>query len=120
MDPKSPALSVAAERYYSKSARSVDILQNRIHESLARLVELRALDPDRFQIRVTGEPLAMGMIVVGDSAGRPYLAIAEYYTFQAPGEPMFALGPADEPWLGHFVGEAEAYWQGGNDWPTSR
>lgn len=117
VNPDSPSLVVAAVRYYSRSARSESILRNRVHESLARLAELREKFPDHLEIRVTNEPLAIGVIAVDpsrrDSRTR---AIVEYYTYQAPGEPKFDLGNVDEPWLSHFLDEAEAYWESAEEW----
>ena len=44
------------------------------------------------------------------------MVLAEYYTYQAPGEPKFVLQPGNGFGYDVFVNEAEALWENGSDY----
>jgi hypothetical protein len=44
---------------------------------------------------------------------------AEYYTYQARGEPKFILQSSDGRWYDNVLGEAEALWIGATDYPST-
>jgi hypothetical protein len=113
VDPDSPAIDVAAERYYAH--RSADRTRERGRHALGLLRELRQTTGGDIAVRLTRHPLALGLVAVDptEETRSPHSAVfGEYYTYQAPGEPKFALRADDGPWCGHFVHEAEALWEG--------
>ncbi|WP_051712061.1 hypothetical protein [Spirillospora albida] len=109
IDPDSPAVAVAAERYYAQ--RSTDSLRERIRHTL-RLLEELGRAHEGLSVRLTEHPLAIGLLAADwpapDPAARPALFL-EYYTYQAAGEPKFTLQP-DDPWFAHFLDEASILW----------
>jgi hypothetical protein len=44
---------------------------------------------------------------------------AEYYSYQARGEAMFTLQPADQPWFDQFLQEAQALWDNSSSYDLS-
>ena len=112
IDPScDPAVSHAAERYYAE--RSPDILRERIKHSLKLLDELQRSTGGALSVRLTSQPLAIGIIATDSTPDlrSPASAIfAEYYTYQAVGEPKFTLTAADAQWYENVLGEAEALW----------
>lgn len=110
LNPESPAVHIAAERYYA--ARSVEMLRERIRGSLRLLQELEHLTQGDISLRLTDHPLALGLIAV--NPGEDDAAIfVEYYTYQAPGEPKFAMRPPDGFGYVTFLSEAEMLWTSG-------
>ncbi|WP_319463579.1 hypothetical protein [Micromonospora sp. RTP1Z1] len=113
VDPESPAIAVAAERYYAH--RSPERTRERVRHALGLLGELRQTTGGDIAVRLTRHPLALGLIAVDptEETRSPNSAVfGEYYTYQAPGEPKFTIRANDGPWCDHFVEEAEALWDG--------
>jgi hypothetical protein len=112
IDPASDAaVSRAAERYYAE--RSPDFLRGRIKHSLKLLEELQNSTAGALSVRLTSYPLAMGIIAVDSSPdlrSATSAIFAEYYTYQAAGEPKFIMTAADAQWYENLLGEAEAFW----------
>ena len=105
------AISSAAERYYAD--RSPAILRERIKHSLRLLDELERTTSGALSVRLTSHPLSLGVIAVDATPPLRTEAsaiFAEYYTYQAPGEPKFVLQPADGKWYDNVLGEADALW----------
>ncbi|MFJ5989534.1 hypothetical protein [Lentzea sp. NPDC092896] len=107
VDPAAPAVDVVAARYYA--GRSGDAARERIQGSLRLLGELKRLTNGNLSVRLTSHPLPIGVFAV-DSAGPSAAVYAEYYTYQAAGEPKFVLHPGDGFSFQSFLGEAEALW----------
>jgi hypothetical protein len=114
VDPSSPAVDVAAERYYAE--RSGDTARERIRASLRLLGELKRLTQGELSVRLTSHPLSTGVIAV-DGGGAKGVLYAEYYTYQAPGEPKFVLHPGDGLGFRCLLGESEALWAGAKPHP---
>jgi hypothetical protein len=110
------ALSYAADRYYAQ--RSPGTLRERINHSLRLLEELGNSTHGELSVRLTSYPLSIGIVAVdGTPSFRSEASaiFAEYYTYQASGEPKFVLQPADGRWYENILGEAEALWQGATE-----
>ncbi|WP_433021516.1 hypothetical protein [Kribbella sp. CA-294648] len=110
IEPTSQAVEIAAERYYAE--RSPESARARIEQSLRLLAELADTTGGELEVRRTQHPIPLGIIAVDapESHRGPSSALfAEYYTYQAEGEPKFVLQPAD-PWFGQFLAEAEQVW----------
>ena len=107
VDPSSPAVDVLAERYYAE--RSADTARERIRGSLRLLGELKRLTGGDLSVRLTSHPLSTGVIAVGGE-GEHAAVYAEYYTYQALGEPKFVLHPKDGFGFRSLTGEVEALW----------
>lgn len=111
VDPDSDAVVQTADRYYAE--RSPDSVRERIRQTIRLLSELQCT-VGGISLRLTGHPLAMGIIATdstsaGSSEGSALFV--EYYPYRAAGrEPKFVLQPADDHWYEHFLGEAEALW----------
>jgi hypothetical protein len=106
IDPDSAALQMAADRYYAE--RSAASARNRVEHSLRLLAELAQATGGDLSVRLTGHPLAVGIIATDSQPADHDLlptVFAEYYSYQAAGEPKFVLRPADEPWRKQFVEE---------------
>lgn len=113
VDPESPAIAVAAERYYAH--RSPDTTRERVQHSLGLLHELRQSTEGDIEVRLTRHPLALGLIAVDpteETRSANTVVFGEYYTYQAPGEPKFTIRAGDSQWCDHFIQEAEALWNG--------
>lgn len=110
VDPLSEAVKAAADRYYVE--RSVDIVQERVRQTLQLLTALKRSTDGALSVRLTSHPLAMGLIGMNTAGDRrPDAALfVEYYSYQVRGEPKFILQPADDPWFEHFLTESEALW----------
>jgi Domain of unknown function (DUF5919) len=111
IDPSSDAIAVASERYYAE--RSPDSTRERVHHTLRLLAELRRATNGDLSVRLTCYPLAIGVICVDgspDTRSEASALFAEYYTYQAPGEPKFVLQPGDSRWFDNLYQEAEALW----------
>ncbi|MEV6282894.1 hypothetical protein [Kribbella sp. NPDC051770] len=110
IDPASPAVGIAAERYYHE--RDPESARARIEESLRLLAGLAASTGGALEVRVTSHPVAMSVIAVDavDGEHTEHTALfAEYYAYQAKAEPRFVLQPSD-PWFKEFLTEAELLW----------
>ncbi len=117
MNPSSAAIDVAADRYYAD--RSADSIRERVRHSLRLLAELKRATGGDLCVQLTTHPLAMGVISVDgslDSRSEASALFAEYYTYQAPGEPKFVLQPADSQWFENLYQEAEALWVGATEY----
>ena len=112
IDPSAATtISQSADRYYAE--RSPSFLRERIKHSLKLLDELRRSTGGTLEVRLISYPLAMGIIAVDsktDMRSESSAIFAEYYTYQAAGEPKFVLTPADAQWYENILGEAEALW----------
>jgi hypothetical protein len=108
VDPDSPAVAIAAERYYAE--RSADSVRDRIRHSLRLLAELKATGGD-LSVRVTTHSLSVS--VVATDAG----LFAEYFAYQSPGTPKFVLQPGDSEY-DRFLGETEALWRNAKTYET--
>lgn len=111
IDPSSDAIDVASERYYAE--RSPDSARERVRHTLRLLAELKRATDGDLSVRLTSYPLAMGVICVDGGLDRRSSAsalFAEYYTYQALGEPKFVLQPGESPWFSNLYQEAEALW----------
>jgi hypothetical protein len=119
VDPSADAtVSQAADRYYAE--RSPNFLRERIKHSLNILDELRRSTGGKLTVRLTSFPLSMGIIAVDSTTDLRSVSsalFAEYYTYQAAGEPKFVLTPADARWYENILGEAEAFWSTAVDYP---
>lgn len=102
VDPDSPAITTAADRYYAE--RSPDSVRDRVVHSLRLLSELKNTTGGDLTVRLI--PHALAVIVIGTDAG----LFAEYFPYQQAGTPKFVLQAGD---AGHerFLGEAEALWR---------
>jgi hypothetical protein len=111
IDPESSAVEVAASRYYAE--RSPLSARERIQHTLRLLTELRKATNGDLSVRLTDHPIAVGIIATnthGEHSGSGSAIFAEYYTYQAPGEPKFVLQPGTKPGYQNFLDEAEALW----------
>lgn len=109
--PESSAVEVAASRYYAE--RSPLSARERIQHTLRLLTELRKATNGDLSVRLTDHPIAVGIIATNtrdEHAGPLSAVFAEYYTYQAPGEPKFVLQPGTTPGYQNFLDEAEALW----------
>lgn len=112
------AVSYAAERYYAE--RSPGFLRERINHALRLLEELQRSTSGSLSVRLTSYPLSLGIIAVDSMPSLRSEAsaiFAEYYTYQAPGEPKFVLQPAEGRWYDNVLGEAEALWASAAEYP---
>lgn len=102
VDPDSPAVATAADRYYAE--RSPDSVRDRVLHSLRLLAELKATTGGDLSVRLI--PHALAVIVIATEAA----LFAEYFPYQQPGTPKFVLRPGD---AGHerFLAEAETMWR---------
>ncbi|WP_410661633.1 hypothetical protein [Amycolatopsis sp. lyj-112] len=102
IDPHSSAIDTAASRYYA--VRSPESARERVLHTLRVLAELKRSTGGDLSVRLVMHPIAVGLIGTGTAL------FAEYYTYQAAGEPQFVLQPGDGPAYRTFLGEAEALW----------
>ena len=112
------AVTSAAARYHVE--RSPGTLRGRISHALRLLEELQRSTSGDLSVRLTQHPLALGIIAVNSTPSLRSEAsaiFAEYYTYQAPGEPKFILLPADGRWYDNILGEAEALWASAAEHP---
>jgi hypothetical protein len=116
IDPDSDAVIVAADRYYAE--RSADTLRERIRHTRRLLGELARITSGEVALRYTTHPISLGAIVTAPSREDPVhydTLFAEYYTFQAPGEPKITLRGRDGFAFNNLVNEAELLWTSGAD-----
>jgi len=102
---------IRSRRYYA--GRSADSTRERVRQTLRFLAELKPTTGGDLSVRLTPHPLAMGVIAIDGSPDRHSdvsAVFAEYYTYQAPGEPKFTLQPSDTRWFESLHREAEALW----------
>ncbi|MEA5363146.1 DUF5919 domain-containing protein [Amycolatopsis sp., V23-08] len=110
IDPESAAIDAAAARYYAE--RSPASARERVRHTLRLLAELKTTTDGDLTVRLVPHPIAVGVIATDSHPERtgPLSAVfAEYYTYQAPGEPKFVLQPG-APGYQTFLDEAEALW----------
>lgn len=110
VDPESRAIEVAADRYYVE--RSAASARERVLHTLRLLTQLQTSTQGSLSVRLTGHPLAMG-VVAADSGpdGEVPAVFAEYYSYQTPGDPKFVLQPGNTFGYDVFLNEAEALWE---------
>lgn len=84
-----------------------------MRHTLRLLAELKSATEGDLTVRLVAHPIAVGVIATDsrpDHAGPLSAVFAEYYTYQAPGEPKFVLQPGTALGYRTFVDEAEALW----------
>lgn len=112
INPESPAIEVAAERYYVE--RSAASARERVLHTLRLLAQLRASTQGSLSVRLTEHPLAMGVVATDSGPDGEVPAIfAEYYSYRTPGDPKFAVQPGNTLGYEVFLQEAEALWENG-------
>lgn len=116
VDPTSEAIKAAADRYYAE--RSIDIVQERVRQTLRLLTALKRSTGGAISVRLSSHPMAMGLIGMNATANLlPDAALfMEYYSYRASGEPKFVLQPSDDPWFEQFLRESEALWTNALDY----
>jgi uncharacterized protein DUF5919 len=107
IDPESPAIEVVAHRYVERSAASA---RERVVHTLRLLTQLRASTQGALSVRLTDHPLAMGVVATDGEAPAVF---AEYYSYQAQGDPKFVLQPGNALGYELLLTEAEALWENG-------
>lgn len=120
IDPESTAIEAAAARYYAE--RSPASARERVRQTLRLLAELKTATDGNLTIRLVSHPLAVGIIATdsqSDHLNSRTAVFAEYYTYQASGEPKFVLQPGSSPGYQTFIDEAEALWNNGVPHPTA-
>jgi hypothetical protein len=120
VDPDSAAAAAAASRYYAE--RSIGRVAERVRQTTRLLSELRRSTEGAISLRLTQQPLAMGVIAV-DSPPRELTdasaLFAEIYAYHTSTEPKFVLQPADTRWYGHFLAETEELWANATEFPLT-
>jgi hypothetical protein len=114
IDPESSAIDVAASRYYAE--RSPTSARERVLHTLRLLAALKKSTNGKLAVRPVSHPIAVGVIATDSypqHVGPLSAVFAEYYTYQAPGEPKFVLQPGHTLGYRNFVDEAEALWSNG-------
>jgi hypothetical protein len=101
VDPESPAIGMAADRYHPK--RTPEGFRERIEHTLRLLKELRSSTGGDLSVRLTPHLISMFQIIT-DSA-----LFAEYYVYQDLAKPKFVL-TADSDEYEIFRTEAEKLW----------
>ena len=113
--PNGSASEVAASRPYP----STDVAQVRrqIQESLGYLSKLKAIKPDKLQVRTIENPLIRGFTAINPDTTSGVLYIEEY-AYQTIGNalPRFILRAKDGGWYDFFKSELENLWNSGTDW----
>ena len=120
IDPDSDTVTQIANRYYAE--RSPDSVRERVRQTIRLLSELQSA-AGGISLRLTGHPLAMGLIATDSTSGRisdGSTLFLEYYPYRASrGEPKFVLQSSDDFWCQHFLDEAEALWDSAVDFPLA-
>jgi hypothetical protein len=102
VDPASPAITMAANRYYPK--RTPEAFRDRIEHTLQLLAELKETTGGALEVRLTTHLISMFQIVT-DSA-----LFAEYYIYQDLAKPKFVLAAGADGY-DTFRTEAEKLWE---------
>lgn len=102
VDPASPAITMAADRYHPK--RTEDGFRERIEHTLRLLAELKSATGGDLTVRLTSHLIAMFQIVTDDAL------FAEYYVYQDLAKPKFVLTAGDGAYE-HFRTEAANLWK---------
>lgn len=102
VEPDSPAVAMAAERYYPE--RKTESNRERVEHTLRLLAELKATTGGGLSVRLTTHLISMFQIVT-DTA-----VFAEYYIYKDMAKPKFVLA-ADNDACRHFRAEAENLWE---------
>ncbi len=117
--PDSPAMDIAASRYYAPATRDPKQQGAKTITHLSLFYELKktAVDPDKVQIRTISNPLSFGAICVNPNSptGTLYL---EHFPFQTFPDaiPKFVLHATDRYWYDFFKKELSILWESGNEW----
>jgi hypothetical protein len=118
VDPDTPAVSVAAERYYA--VRAPEHPRQRIMHTLGLLRQLKTSTGGDIAVRLTTYAMSVGLVAIDATGDPPAAAPAlflEYFTYQAAGEPKFVLEPRDGRAYRQFLKEAEILWTSGRRYP---
>ena len=117
VDPDSDGVLVAAERYYAQ--RSPEHLRDRIRHSRRLVTSLEELTGATVDVRYTPHAPAVGVIAVRGEDDPSFSTLyAEYFTYQARGEPKFVLRSTDGFAFSNLLGEAEALWASATPAPS--
>lgn len=100
--PTSPAITMAAERYYPE--RKPESNQDRVEHTLRLLAELKSTTGGDLSVRLTTHLISMFQIVT-DTA-----LFAEYYVYKDLAKPKFVLAAGDGAYR-DFRAEAENMWE---------
>jgi hypothetical protein len=100
--PTSPAIAMAADRYYPE--RRPESNQDRVEHTLRLLAELRSTTGGDLSVRLTTHLISMFQIVT-DTA-----LFAEYYVYKDLAKPKFVLASGDGAYR-DFRAEAENMWE---------
>jgi hypothetical protein len=101
VDPDSPAIAMAADRYHPK--RTPEGYHERIEHTLRLLAELKASTGGDLSVRLTPHLISMFQIVTDDAL------FAEYYIYQDLAKPKFVLTAGDGAYE-QFRTEAVKLW----------
>jgi hypothetical protein len=111
LDPSAEETISSLARF--TATRSAAGLRNRIQDTIRLLDELRRSTGGSVTVRLSSNPITMGLIAIDGAQEVRSEASAlflEYLGYPIGGEPIFVLQPADQPWFDNFLAEAEAIW----------
>jgi hypothetical protein len=113
--PQGPGLEMAVERGYT--LRDVNMKRQEIMSNLRLLNELRAIAPDRLEVRTIQHPLNYGAMVANPDATNGALYL-EHYCFRVTTEslPRYVLRTQDGRWYDFFKAELRTLWEAGEVW----
>lgn len=113
--PQGPALEMAVERGYTR--RDVEMKRQEIISVLSLLDDLRAVAPDRMEIRTIQHPLNYGAMAANPDATNGALYL-EHYCFRVTTEsiPRYVLHTHDGRWYDFFKTELRTLWEAGDVW----
>ncbi|HEV2381253.1 MAG TPA: hypothetical protein VG206_15850 [Terriglobia bacterium] len=119
LDPKGTAYKMAAMRFPGLVGAEQERM--RIESSLATLLALQALAPDRVEIRVIDFPLDYTAYLLDPTSGRGAIYL-ERYTFKVSGgsrKPKFVYKKRDGRWFEHLLAEVGHLWETAKPWTPS-
>ncbi|NUM46261.1 MAG: hypothetical protein HUU38_16280 [Anaerolineales bacterium] len=113
--PQGPALEMAVERGYTR--RDVEMKRQEIISVLNLLDDLRAVAPDRLEVRTIQHPLNYGAMTANPDATNGALYL-EHYCFRVTTEsiPRYVLRTTDGRWYDFFKTELRTLWEAGDVW----
>jgi|YNPBryantNP2012_1023418.scaffolds.fasta_scaffold19505_1 hypothetical protein len=113
--PEGPPIEMAETRIYGRMdvQRTIGDIRNTLQD----LCDLRAIAPDRLQIRTIKNPLAYGAIAINPDSPLGVLYL-EHYPYKVPGgsRPKLVLRATDGQWYEFFREEIRILWENGIDW----
>lgn len=116
LHPEGPVVQMAEMRVYGRT--DVERTSNEIRGVLQDWCELKALAPEKLQLRTIQNPLGYGAIAASPNTNSGVLYL-EHYPFKTTGgsKPRFVLKAKDGPWFEFFKQELQTLWDHGNEWP---